>query len=114
MADGRTSTPKAATVTVDVREDLDLATVPALRRSVQELLTARPQTLVVDLSRCGFVGVDALGVLADLTTAARRQGTTLALVGVRSTLREVIALLGLGDRLLHGLPEARRSGRGAR
>ena len=110
MANARAATAAHSTVTVDVTDELDIATIPALRQTVEERLARRPQTVVVDLSRCGFVGVDALGTLTDLTAKARRQGTTLMLVGLRSTVREVIRVLGLQDRLLHSPPEPRRTG----
>ena len=101
------------TVTVDVTDELDIATTPALRRDVEQVLAGRPQTLVVDLSACSFVGVDALGVLVDLTADARRQGTTLALVGLNPVARQAIALLDLDDALRYGSPrpaEARAAG----
>lgn len=87
---------------LEVDQELDLATVPALRREVEDALRGRPQTLAVDLSRCAFAGVDALEALAALTAEAQRQGTTLVLVGLRPILRRAIGLIGLDGQLHDG------------
>ena len=96
---------RRGTVTVDVTDELDIATIPSLRGAVEEALRGRPQTLVVDLSRCGFLGVDALGVLVGLTAAARRQGTTLTLVGLSDVARGMVSVLDLDGALLYAPPQ---------
>lgn len=83
-----------------VRDELDLATTPALRRDVERALAHRPPTLTIDLSDCAFVGVDAVSLLACLTEAGRRHGTSVVLVGLRPATRKVIALLDLDDAVV--------------
>jgi anti-sigma B factor antagonist len=97
-----------AVLTLRVTDELDLATTPALRAAVSDALAERPQTLVLDLAACGFAGVDAVHALVDLTAAAREQGTTLLLVGMRPILRRAIAAVGLADALLPAPPPPRR------
>lgn len=110
MSDGAGAAPAPTVTSVRVTDELDLATTPQLRSRIEVALTARPQTLVVDLSACPFAGVDALEALVDLTAAARRQGTTLVLVGLRPILRQAIALLGLETRLFYGdAPQPRQT-----
>lgn len=82
-----------------VTDELDMSTTPLLRRCVQAVLAARPQTLVLDLSECPFAGVDAVETLVALTADARRRGTTLVLVGMRPVVRRAVTVLGLEDRL---------------
>lgn len=94
----------AAVSMLHVVGDLDLATLPTLRRDVEQALAARPQTLALDLSGCAFAGVDAVETLVALTGQARRQGTTLVLVGLRPIVVRAISLLGLEERLLFGQP----------
>ena len=97
-----TDPPATAAVTViEVVDELDIATTPRLRVRVEAALATRPQTLTVDLSRCAFVGVDAVQELAALTAQARRQGTSLVLVGLRPVVRMAIDVLGLRGRLLY-------------
>ena len=109
MGNGRTATAatgaRRGTVTVDVTDELDIATTPALQRAVEGALRGRPREVVVDLSRCAFVGVDALGVLVALSASARRQGTALTLVGLGDVTRQAIAMLSLEDVLACRAPE---------
>jgi anti-anti-sigma factor len=83
-----------------VRDELDLATTPELRRRVERALAARPATLTIDLSDCAFIGADAVSLLASLTVAGRRHGTAVVLVGLRPATRRVIALLDLDDSVV--------------
>lgn len=106
MQDG--STASVAVSHLRVTDELDVATAPQLRREVEAALRTRPQTLAVDLADCPFAGVDALEVLVDLTAEARRQGTTLVLLGLRPIVRQAIVLLGLESDLLYGQPPAPR------
>lgn len=102
---------RQSVLTVHVTDELDLATTPALRADVAAALASRPRTLTVDLSRCPFVGVDAVHALVELTAAAQRQGTDLLLVGLRPILRRTIDLVGLPDEL-HVAPQLRRAAGG--
>lgn len=92
--------------TLRISDELDLATMPQLVRSVRRALDERPQTLHLDLSGCRFAGVDAVGELAALTEQAGAQGTTLVLVDVPASVHRVIDLLGL-ERRLRCLPAPR-------
>ena len=92
--------------TLQVTDELDLATMPRLVSTVDQALQAQPRTLRLDLSTCPFAGVDALDGLASLTTLARSQGTTLVLVGVRPIVSRAIDLLGLDDTLQTSEPAA--------
>lgn len=85
---------------VRVTDDLDLATLPALRAELDRVLQAHPATIEVDLSSCGFVGVDGVTTLAGAAARARRQGTELLLVGLRPAARRVVRLLGFEQELL--------------
>ena len=91
------------TALLRVGVELDLATLPALRAQVQRALSSRPRTLVLDLSGCGFIGVDAVQALAALTIDADERGTALLLVGLRPSAWRVSRLLSL-DSLLHTVP----------
>ena len=95
-------------LTLDVTQELDLATTPALRDKVAEALASRPHTLILDLAHCAFAAVGTVYALVDLTASARRQGTTLLLLGLRPTVRRAISLVGLDDALLFApLPRPR-------
>lgn len=92
--------PEADDQVVVVRDELDLATTPALRRDIEQALARRPATLTIDLSGCTFVGVDAVSLLATVTEAGRRHGTSVVLVGIRPATRRIISLLDLDDAVV--------------
>ena len=95
-----TSTGSTAAVEVlRVTEELDVATVPALRRRLDAALERRPQTLALDLSVCPFAGIDAIDLLVQETESALRQGTTLVLVGLAPVTRRAARVLGVETSL---------------
>ena len=100
--------PAAAVTEIAVVDELDIATMPRLHARVEAALATRPQTLTVDLSLCPFAGIDAVEELAALTSRARRQGTSLVLIGLRPVVRMAIEAVGLQDRLLYNPAQVRR------
>ncbi|MGW3963704.1 STAS domain-containing protein [Amycolatopsis sp. NPDC005003] len=66
-------------VTVAVSGELDLATSPELRKTVREVLAARPWRLTVDLTAVTFCGSTGLRTLLLLHAAAGEAGTRLHL-----------------------------------
>jgi hypothetical protein len=62
----------------------------------------RPRTILCDTGAAGGADLGVVEALARLALAARRAGLELALVGVTSDLRELIALAGLERVLLGG------------
>jgi anti-anti-sigma factor len=95
-----TTAPPSEDAVLVVRDELDLATTPELRRDIEKALARRPATLTIDLSGCAFVGVDAVSLLACVTEAGRRHGTSVVLVGLRPATRKVISLLNLDDTVV--------------
>lgn len=75
-----------------VRGELDLATAEDFRRQLYEELTrcadpAAHSSLVVDLSRLRFLGVDGARVLRDVLRVAATAGVAVALVGLSPLAR---------------------------
>jgi anti-anti-sigma regulatory factor len=62
----------------------------------------RPRTILCDAQAAAGADLGVVEALARLALAARRAGLELALVGVTSELRELIALAGLERVLLGG------------
>lgn len=94
------------TVVVDASCWLDLATAPAVRAVVDAGLERRPPVLAVDLSSCHLADGYGLGMLAEASRQAARQGTELVLVGVSRRIGRVLALTGL-DAVLPVTADAR-------
>ncbi|MEU7020223.1 STAS domain-containing protein [Streptomyces sp. NPDC046203] len=69
-------------------------------RRLCELLAATPPTVVVcDLGGLTGAGLAAVDAVARLRLAARRGGHRLLFRGAGPELRDVLALVGLGDLL---------------
>jgi anti-anti-sigma factor len=84
-----------AVVTVEVVGDLDLGSVARIRETLHDALTVRPERLVVDLSRCGFVDASALAMLLDVHRRAWRSGGVLCLRGCSPRVLRLLSLTGL-------------------
>jgi anti-anti-sigma factor len=70
-------------VEIAVRGELDMATAPALRRELATVLRDRPEIVVVDLRRVGFI--DSSGIHALLATRSHAMAAGTRLVVVRPT-----------------------------
>ena len=100
MTTARTAVPPDAParpgmVTVEVVGDLDLASVARVRETLHDALSVKPQQLVVDLSRCGFVDASALAMLLDVHRRAWRGDGVLTLRGCSPRVLRLLSLTGL-------------------
>ena len=85
----------APTTTVAVDGDLDLSSVARVRSQVEDALAGRPERVVVDLSRCGFVDASALAMLLEAHRRLSRQGGVLTLHGCSPRVLRLLSLTGL-------------------
>jgi anti-sigma B factor antagonist len=77
---------------VEVRGDLDMATAPQLRESLQQRVNVGDRQVVVDLSGVGFMDSSALGVLVVMFKALRVVGGRLSLAAVQPVVYSVLAV----------------------
>jgi anti-sigma B factor antagonist len=84
---------------VSVAGELDLHTSERLRRAIGEATTDGPDTVVVDLSRVGFIDSTAVGVLVQQTKRLEGRGRSLLLVTNDPRTLRVFEVTGL-DRIL--------------
>lgn len=94
--------PRRRELTLRVLDDLDLITVPALRRRIHAALGDRPDRLVLDLSACSFADCRAVQLLLETRAGAARQGTTLVLQDVSPPVRRLLELTGSAATLSGG------------
>jgi anti-anti-sigma factor len=80
---------------IEVRGELDLATVGELATVVDRALNPGPKSLVIDLTRCAFIDSSVLSMLIDLRTRlGNSDRPRLAVVADDQPLR-VLRLTGL-------------------
>lgn len=92
---------------IDITGDLDLATAPALRQLVVELLGAGHRRFVVDLSAAGFVDSIGLGVFVAVRKRARMHDGEVEIVCPQARIARLFQMVDL-DRVfrLHATLDA--------
>lgn len=80
---------------VTLSGQLDVATAPGLRQSLQEAQYAGAQRVVVDLSGLEFLDSFGLGVLVGGLRRARLHGGRFVLAGANDRIREILEITSL-------------------
>ncbi len=80
-----------------VSGEIDVATAPALRERLQELIGERSPTVVVDLSAVSFLDSTALGVLVGAHKRCRESSGQLRLVITEPRILKVFEITGLTE-----------------
>jgi anti-anti-sigma factor len=86
-------------VVVTLHGELDLATAPALRAQLAQLISDGQVRVVLDFGHLDFIDASGLGALTAVAGLLRSRDGWLRLVGVRSHTRRVMRILGIGDEL---------------
>ncbi|MEO5838665.1 MAG: STAS domain-containing protein [Acidimicrobiales bacterium] len=96
---------------VDVTGDLDMATAPALRQLVLQLLSSGARLIAIDLTAADFVDSTGLGMLVAALKRARTHDGELVVICPEPRLRrifeltELVTVFGLRDSAAE-LPDA--------
>ena len=80
---------------VDVAGEIDAVTVPQLWDVVERLIDDGEQTLVMDLSRVGFIDSTGIGVVIRAMNALKDRGGQLSLRGPSPMTYQVFETVGL-------------------
>ncbi|MFF0813718.1 STAS domain-containing protein [Rhodococcus sp. NPDC003318] len=86
--------PTVASVT----GDLDIAAIPQFEDGIDSAIDATGRTLVVDLTRVGFVSVSGVQALAAAQLRADHNGVAMLLVARRGTATRALHATGLTSR----------------
>jgi len=92
---------------VTLHGDLDMLTVDALRRLLDNACVGDPQRIVVDLSDVPFVDVLSLSAILATADSLRDRGGALLVRGASGAVRRICALLNARDILVPALPGPR-------
>lgn len=96
---------------VDVTGDLDMATAPALRQLVLQLLSSGARLIAIDLTAADFVDSTGLGMLVAALKRVRTHDGELVVICPEPRLRrifeltELVTVFGLRDSAAE-LPDA--------
>lgn len=89
-------TIQGPSIRVAIHGDLDLKTADPLRDALDKLIDRyRDKTLVLDLSEVDFVDSSGLGVILGRYRRLSTSSRTIALVGVKPSVRAVLELAGI-------------------
>jgi anti-anti-sigma factor len=87
------SDPPSATVALD--GEIDIATVPAIRRFLTAAISGGDIHLAVDMSGVTFIGAAGIGVLVAAANRAREAGGSLSLLAPSPQLRWLLDVFHL-------------------
>jgi anti-anti-sigma factor len=79
---------------VAIDDDLDLATAPALRKTLVEAIDKGATRITLDLSRCTFMDSTGLSLLVTTHHRLAESGGGLRLDGLTPPVRSVIEMAG--------------------
>jgi anti-sigma B factor antagonist len=88
---------------VSVHGELDVASAPALRERLIELVSDGSTNLILDLEGVDFLDSTGLGVIVGLLKRARTQGGDMRLVCTQARIRRLFEITGL-DKAVPLLP----------
>jgi len=89
--------PDGERVVVELRGELDLDTVEAVREAVHEHRAQGTRTIVLDLRELAFIDSSGLRLLLQLDADARAQGLDFALIEGEGPVRRLLQLTNLSD-----------------
>lgn len=82
---------------VEVDDDLDLATAPALRKTLVEHVDAGITQITLDLSKCSFMDSAGLSLLVTTQHRLAETGGGLRLEGLTDPVRSVLEMAGASE-----------------
>jgi len=85
--------------TVRLAGELDLFSVPIVRKALLELAAERPGRLVIDLSAVEFIDSTALGALVEAKRQIESAGSRFLLAAPGSHVRRALSISGLDRHL---------------
>ena len=80
---------------IKINNDLDLYTVPELRKAVTECIAQKETDFVLDCSEMGFIDSTGLGELAGLMKSVKKYYGTISITGLKPHIKKVFLITGL-------------------
>ena len=80
---------------INIDCDLDLYTVPELRRNITECIAQKETDFIMDCSQMGFIDSTGLGELASLMKNVKKYNGTITIKGLKAHIKKVFLITGL-------------------
>lgn len=80
---------------IKIDNDLDLYTVPELRKAVTECVAQKETDFVFDCTEMGFIDSTGLGELASLMKNVKKYYGTISIKGLKPHIKKVFLITGL-------------------
>jgi anti-anti-sigma factor len=91
-------------VELAITQELSVTTLPALAAKLDQVLSLRPQRVVIELAGCPFIDAAAIGVLLDAHRRLWQSDGLLSLRSPNGRLRRILHAARV-DHVLHLIPE---------
>lgn len=82
-------------VVVEPDGDVDMAQSPALRATLRDIQRAKPDWIVVNLERVGYMDTAGLATLVEAMRTAKSQSATLVLCAMQEKVRAIFEIAQL-------------------
>ncbi|HWE33634.1 MAG TPA: STAS domain-containing protein [Solirubrobacteraceae bacterium] len=107
---------RGTTTMIEPEGEWDLASVAAARETITRVLDARPECVVLDLSRLEFIDSSGLHAIVELSKCAAAQNTRLVIIPGPRAVQRLFEITGLAARLplIDGPSDASPGSPGAR
>ena len=93
------SPPPRTRVVVDLPDELDVASVPELRRRLTDLILSGRVKLVLNAATLDFIDAAGIGCLVHAANRAEAEGGWVRLIGVKEQQRRILRILKLSRML---------------
>ena len=90
-----TEKPEDGIVVVSPVGEVDLASSPALRTRLIEIISETPKKLILDLSRVPYMDSSGVATLVEALQQSRRQSTVLLLASLQDRVKSVFEIARL-------------------
>jgi len=80
---------------INIDNDLDLYTVPELRKNVAECIVQKEIDFILDCSQMGFIDSTGLGELASLMKNVKKYSGSITIKGLKPHIKKVFFITGL-------------------
>ncbi len=90
---------RGATSTLELEGECDLAQREALHRVIGEALAGRPESLVLDLGRLGFIDSSGIHIVVELAARASEDNVQLMICPGPRAVQRVFEVCGLTSHL---------------